>query len=66
MLKRRKFIPRYNMAGLRCPECGSRNLIGFGRKWKFNEKKTKRIKIHQYQCKHCGRITVNPKKKEYD
>ena len=64
MIRRRKI--KYNLAGLKCPECNSKRLIRFGRKWMFNKKGDKRILVPQYQCKHCGRITVHPKKVEYD
>jgi transposase-like protein len=42
-----------------CPECGSDKLIKFGKK--FAKRGIKRELIQQYQCKNCGRVTVNPK-----
>ena len=51
---------------LRCPECNSEKLIKFGFKWAGSKvdigdgEKKKRIKLQQYQCKDCGRLTTAP------
>jgi len=44
------------MVDLKCPECGSKRLIKFGKRW------IRRRQIQQWQCRNCGRITVYPKK----
>jgi len=41
-----------------CPECNSIKLRKYGTK--FVKKDGVRIKIQQYQCRECGRVTVNP------
>jgi transcription elongation factor Elf1 len=43
-----------------CPECNSDKLIKFGMKFIRDKKSNKRIRIQQYQCKNCGRITIYP------
>lgn len=45
-----------------CPECGSNKLIRFGKRWgKTKRTDEKRTLLQQYQCKHCGRITLKPR-----
>ena len=41
-----------------CPECGKSNLKKFGTKWVKIEG-VRQLK-QQYQCRDCGRITINP------
>lgn len=43
-----------------CPECGSDELIKFGKRFAFRN--GERVRVQQYQCKRCGRITVKPGK----
>lgn len=43
---------------LRCPECGSTSLMKFGKK--FAKREGKRIRVQQYQCQDCGRISIKP------
>lgn len=45
---------------MKCPECGSKNLKKFGKKWSWNQDKNERERKQQYQCNDCGRVTVNP------
>lgn len=45
---------------MKCPECFSENLIKFGKKFARDKGTGKRVKKPQFQCKDCGRITVNP------
>ncbi len=50
---------------LACPECKSTNLRKYGTKWvqeavNNSPQTVRRVKKQQYQCKHCGRITVHP------
>ena len=47
---------------MKCPECKSDKLRKFGTK--FVKEGEKRIKKQQYQCKDCGRITINPMRGE--
>lgn len=47
---------------MQCPECGSSNLIRFGRKFVWGKGTGKRVRVQQYQCKGCGRITIRPLK----
>jgi transcription elongation factor Elf1 len=44
-----------------CPECNSQKLIKYGERFKMNYEINKKVKIQQYQCKECGRITHKPK-----
>lgn len=48
---------------IKCPECNGNNLKKFGKKWVkyWIEGDDKRHLKQQYQCKECGRITINPK-----
>jgi len=48
--------------GMRCPECNADKLMKFGKRWA--RRGGKRVKVQQYQCCKCGRITVNPIKEE--
>lgn len=43
---------------LLCPECGSDKLIKFG--MRFARMVDKRVKVQQFQCCSCGRITIKP------
>lgn len=47
---------------MKCPECGSDSLTKFGKKFVWRGEK--REKVQQYQCRDCGRITINPVVKE--
>lgn len=59
-VEKEKFIE----SELSCPECGSKELGKYGSKWaKIG---VKRVKVAQFQCKKCGRVTVNPKENESD
>lgn len=42
----------------RCPECGRERLIKFGMRWVRRE--GKRVKVQQFSCRDCGRITIKP------
>jgi len=46
------------MANLSCPECRSTKLNRFGTKWAWED--GIRVQKQQYQCKHCGRLTIHP------
>ena len=46
---------------MKCPECKGMKLIKFGKKYAKNPNTGKRHIVQQYQCKNCGRITINPK-----
>ncbi len=46
---------------MKCPECGSSELVKFGTKYIKDKSTSRRFKKQQYQCKACGRITINPK-----
>ena len=48
---------------LACPDCKSTKLRKYGTKFKWLYDcltKVRRIKVQQYQCKKCGRITIKP------
>jgi transposase-like protein len=46
---------------LTCPECRSTQLIKFGTKF-HKGTNNKRVKVPQYMCNRCGRITIKPLK----
>jgi transposase-like protein len=48
------------MNEMKCPECGSNNLVKFGKKFAKDKETGERVKNQQFQCKDCGRITVKP------
>lgn len=45
---------------MKCPECRSTRLIKFGLKFAHDWVRGGRRRVQQYQCKHCGRITIHP------
>lgn len=45
---------------MKCPECSSSNLVKFGKKFIKLRGSNTRVLKQQYQCKNCGRITINP------
>jgi len=45
---------------MKCPECGSPNLMKFGKKFVKDSVTGERHRVQQYQCRDCGRITVHP------
>lgn len=59
MVKRRIKIPEW----LKCPDCGSNDIRGQGRRWKGNpcSDNPPRIKVQQYCCKSCGKIFAGDK-----
>ena len=43
---------------MQCPECGSENLIKYGKKWATEN--GQRVRKQRYQCIDCGRVTEKP------
>lgn len=51
---------------LACPKCKSTDLSKFGLRWILdkNSNNHHKIRIQQYSCNSCGRITIHPFKSQ--
>lgn len=44
--------------GVKCPDCGSNNLVGQGTYWRVNRNgdNPHKVKVQNLRCNDCGRI----------